>query len=77
MNILNATWFTGYELLVLVSFVILIMTVLVFLAAFRNIVSRDTTKRQRLLSVIVLIFLLVIFTFIAYSFYEINTGLLP
>ena len=67
----------NYELLVSVLFVITIIAVLVLVAALRNIVSREATKRQRLLSVTILIFLLMIFTFVAYSFHEINTGFRP
>lgn len=61
----------------LVSSVILVITVLVLVDALRNIISKGTTKRKRIISAIILIALLAVFAFIAYSFHEIDMGFRP
>jgi hypothetical protein len=65
----------SYTSFILVWFAILEITVLVFVAALYKMVSKETTTKKRLISAIIVIFLLMIFTFVAYAFHQLGNTL--
>jgi hypothetical protein len=65
----------NYELFILACLVVLMTIVFALAYALHNIFSKGVIRRKKLMSIILLLVILAIFSYIAYSFYQIDSTL--